>query len=124
MPTASRAFPAKPEGVRHARRWVTELLEGWALSCAVRDDGALLTSELATNAVVHARTSFEVTVIERPGVVRVTVSDDDPALPSPREAGRTDNGGRGLRLVQEVSSAWGAESVPGDGKVVWFELCS
>ena len=80
----------------------------------------LLTSELATNAVLHARSGFRVRVRAGPDSVRVEVVNDEPELllamrePSAR-------GGRGLRLVQELSLDWGVESTR-DEKIVWFEV--
>ena len=88
------------------------------------DDAVLLTSELATNAVEHARTPFDVTLTRRPGELRVVVADECGELPSPRTVTPTSVGGRGLQLVASLSSEWGAESVPDDGKIVWFDLPS
>jgi anti-sigma regulatory factor (Ser/Thr protein kinase) len=83
------------------------------------EDVTLLGSELATNAVVHARTEYEVTVLVSEDLVRVEVWDLDPQLPLARSAdGRP--GGRGLPLVEALAYRWGAETRP-EGKVVWFE---
>src|SRR4051794_33392026 len=118
-----RAFPAHAGAVGAARRWVQELLRCWALPVPTTEDAALLTSELATNAVIHARSPFDVTVHHDRRVLRVTVADDVHHLPALREQ-PTAEGGRGLRLVQALASDWGCEPVPGDGKVVWFEVPS
>lgn len=83
---------------------------------------ALLVSELATNALHHAHTPFDVTIAVEGGVAHIEVSDGSGALP---QLTPTDDplrrGGRGLLLVQVLSSAWGYR--PTDtGKTVWFEM--
>ena len=120
---ASQAFPAHVGAIGTARRWVQELLQRWALPVPTTEDAVLLTSELATNAVIHAQSPFDVTVRRQDGVLRVAVADDLHRLPILRE-NPTGVGGRGLRLVQALASDWGCEPVPGDGKVVWFEVPS
>ncbi|HEX4978750.1 MAG TPA: ATP-binding protein [Acidimicrobiales bacterium] len=81
----------------------------------------LLASELATNAVLHARTDFTVRLLVDDETVRVEVEDANARPPvigyTPTEA----TSGRGLHLVQDLARAWGVVSRP-DGKVVWFEL--
>ena len=81
----------------------------------------LLTSEVVTNAVLHARTQARLTVLVTKNKVRVEVVDGDSREPVPRQARAEDTSGRGLQLVDVLSSRWGAERV-GDGKRVWFEV--
>jgi anti-sigma regulatory factor (Ser/Thr protein kinase) len=85
-------------------------------------DLPLLVSELATNAVLHARSDFEVTVIRLPQRVRVEVFDQNTRLPSFAVAPRDAHSGRGLMLVQGLSGAWGVESHSDSGKTIWFEV--
>ena len=85
------------------------------------DDAEMLVSELATNALLHANTQFEVMVLRTGDTVRVTVTDGSTALPRRRSFGSESTTGRGLRLVASMSSAWGVEEQAG-GKAVWFEL--
>jgi len=87
------------------------------------DTAALLTSELVTNALLHARSAPELRVILVAGRLRVSVSDDTPLPPTPKRYGTDAATGRGLLLVETMASAWGTD-VSGDGKVVWFELAS
>jgi anti-sigma regulatory factor (Ser/Thr protein kinase) len=77
-------------------------------------------SELVTNAAIHAHTMMTIQVSLRPCHVRIAVFDgsDRPAVAGP--AGLS-GGGRGLRLVEAVSGAWGSTALP-DGKVVWAAL--
>ena len=51
----------------------------------------------------------------------VEVFDADLRLPRIRSAGETDEGGRGLYLVDQLATRWGARPTS-DGKAVWFEL--
>jgi len=84
---------------------------------------ALLTSELATNAITHARGGFEVDVAEIDRGIRVGVTDFSTELPVVRRSQDVQADGRGLLLVEAIASAWGVE--PRDtGKRVWFELQS
>lgn len=123
MRTAA-TFPARPESVRRARDLVTVAMLDGACTPPTIETARLLVSELATNAVVHAR-SEEFTVeadVEEP-VVRVTVSDGDTRLPVSHDPGDSDLGGRGIWLVDSLACRWASErrDVPA-GKRVWFEL--
>jgi two-component sensor histidine kinase len=88
-----------------------------------RDTVLLLVSELVTNAVRHAATPFDVTIVIEGAQVTVAVVDHDrshpPELQDPEPE---DTSGRGLRIVQELSSSWGTESLGGNLKRVWFRL--
>ncbi|MEY2461637.1 MAG: hypothetical protein QOG30_3467 [Acidimicrobiaceae bacterium] len=81
----------------------------------------LLVSELASNAVLHAETPFEVTVSIDEARVRVAVSDSNPTMPALRTYVRESITGRGLHMVAASAARWGFDAQP-DGKVVWFEL--
>ena len=83
------------------------------------DDVELVVSELATNALLHARTSFNVTLQDTGDAVLLTVQDDCPAVPSLVRAGLLDEGGRGLTIVDFVSRDWGITTGPGESKSVW-----
>ena len=108
-------LPATPDSVRTARRFVAERVRRCPVGVA--SDCLLLTSELATNCVVHARTDYVVRVVLEEGKVRVEVVDDEPDMPQVCERGR------GLRMVDDLAAAWGAEPcVDGPGKIVWFEI--
>ena len=102
-----------------ARRFVRDSLDG-VLSPGLQADVVLVASELATNAVVHAGTPFEV-ALTLDGSLRVEVSDDDPTLPRPRLVSASETAGRGLHIVGELARRWGAR--PTDtGKTVWAEF--
>jgi anti-sigma regulatory factor (Ser/Thr protein kinase) len=82
----------------------------------------LLTSELATNAVLHANSAFVVRIVVEGKVVRVEVINDEPELLLiMREPSQS--GGRGLAMVKALARDWGAESRQ-DSKVVWFDVAT
>jgi anti-sigma regulatory factor (Ser/Thr protein kinase) len=111
--------PPTLTSVRLARRWLGERLA--AASPQVRETASLLTSELVTNAVLHAATDITVTVRHERCGLRIEVADGDPQLPAPKYYGDDAATGRGLSVVTALADTWGA-SRRGDGKVVWFEL--
>jgi MEDS: MEthanogen/methylotroph, DcmR Sensory domain len=117
----ARTFAPTGRAPMEARRFVTGTLGAWGRRALI-DDGAVIATELATNAVVHARTDFTVSVSRRPdGTIRIAVSDASPEPPRQRQADPFDSSGRGLRLVATVAARWGSDSLP-DGKVVWADL--
>ncbi len=102
-----------------ARHWIAAHLRG--LPSEVTGYAALLTSELVTNAVLHAATPMCVTLHILSDRIRVDVADGNPAFPSLKEYGRDAATGRGLTLFNSLASNWGVQAVDG-GKIVWFEL--
>lgn len=121
--------PLAPEldSVVAARRVVSSAVDLWDLPEQVRDDAALIASELASNAVLHARTSFAISVARVGTGLRVEVSDGSPTLPA-AAAGTPEDllairsmTGRGLPLVAAMSDRWGCDQ-RADGKVMWAEV--
>lgn len=88
----------------------------------VVEQAQLLVSELVTNAVRYGAPPIELQIrCLGEDHLQVRVRDSDPGVPLPREADEEAEGGRGLMLVDLVSSSWGHE-VGDDGKTVWFTL--
>lgn len=121
---ARASFPARADSVAAARRFARETLAGWGMGELV-DDAMLLVSELATNAVVHAGTAFDVTCVDLGQALRVEVYDRHaarglPAVPPP-EGDPTRESGRGLLACAALTSAWGVEYTRA-GKTVWCRL--
>jgi anti-sigma regulatory factor (Ser/Thr protein kinase) len=112
--------PSVPASVAAVRRYTTRVCRTAGLD-ALADTAALLVSEVATNALVHGRGDVRVRASADARVLRVEVSDEHPRLPQPRLASVLDEGGRGLALLEALSTRWGTEGRP-DGKTVWFEL--
>lgn len=123
MPTLTRGFAPVPASVGAARRYAAAALvpRGAEHLC---DDVRTVVSELATNALLHARTPFRLGVTVGPDRVRVEVTDGSPTRPRPlRSLDREGATGRGLALVAVLSAAWGVDPDPaGGGKTVWCEL--
>ncbi|MFG2147414.1 SpoIIE family protein phosphatase [Streptomyces sp. NPDC048696] len=102
-----------------ARRLARRALERWDLG-ELTDSVELLVSEVVTNAVRYAERPVTLRLLKT-DVLRCEVGDDSPQLPRQRRARDTDEGGRGLFLVNRLARRWGATRLSG-GKVVWFEL--
>ncbi|HSK25708.1 MAG TPA: ATP-binding protein [Jiangellales bacterium] len=108
----------EPPSVRAARRWVVDRVQAAGLPRERVDVLALLVSELATNAVEHARTEMCVGLTPLPQGVLLTVSDQNRGHPSPRGYSDSAVDGRGLRLVDSLSTRWGVVA-DSEGKTVW-----
>jgi anti-sigma regulatory factor (Ser/Thr protein kinase) len=117
---ASRSFRCRSSALGAARQFVIDALGAWGLDgCA--DDASIVVSELATNALLHARSDFTVALSWDVGVVRVAVRDASTMRPVVCNPSPTTIGGRGLILISALASAWGTD-LSDDGKVVWAEL--
>ncbi len=114
-------FAADLASVRLARQMAADALHTWGLDALV-DPVALIVSELATNAVVHARSPFSVRLHLAPAALRIEVADCGAGLPNPVDPEPAGIGGRGLLLVAELSVAWGVEVASPPCKTVWCEL--
>jgi len=111
---------ADARSVGRARRFCASMLGDWGAPPDLVDTCLLLVSELATNAVLHARTPFTVS-ISRNRDLRVEVVDADPTLPQVRDYSVDAASGRGLHLISSMAADFGARAVEG-GKAVWFVL--
>jgi anti-sigma regulatory factor (Ser/Thr protein kinase) len=131
----ARAFDRYPESierrttlgrslavVRTARRFVRDVLEDNAVSGEVVETIELLTSEVITNALVHARSAPELAVRVRREIVRVEVGDVSPVVPIRLSIDPDALSGRGIAIVDSLASQWGVEDLSAEGKTVWFEV--
>jgi hypothetical protein len=125
LPLSARLdLPAEPASVGQARRFVRRVLHDWGLEDLV-DTGQLLTSELATNAVLHARTAFAVVVSRTAKAVRVDVLDGSAVQPRSRQPSLTAATGRGVNMVEALAEQWGTTpetQLHGYAKGVYFTL--
>jgi hypothetical protein len=142
---ATAAYQPVPAAAAAARRFVRDTLRSWQLAGdhgdpggrderaerdALVDDAVLLTSELVTNAVLHAGTPVQVTCRLlgdlSDGAVEIAVLDRRPAqlrpdLPHTTAEAAERTNGRGLQLPSELASAWGVTYARA-AKAVWFRL--
>jgi len=104
-----------------ARRFVRQTMTAWGLK-ALLDDALLVASELAANAVTHANSSCRIRLSLTETAFRIDVIDSGAGTPEPQPSSDTSEHGRGLHLIGALTTAWGLEIIPGDGKIVWAEL--
>jgi anti-sigma regulatory factor (Ser/Thr protein kinase) len=114
-------FPAERSAATAARHLASGALRSWGYEQSVVEDAELVVTELAANAILHARTSFRVTVQRCGPLARIAVRDHARALPAVLDPEPTRPSGRGMLLVSAVSRRWGVE-VTAEGKTVWAEL--
>ncbi|MEW2295796.1 SpoIIE family protein phosphatase [Streptomyces sp. NPDC006743] len=123
---AAASFEPLGRSVATARSFVRDTLQGWGFGDVV-DDAVVLTSELVTNAVVHAGTAADVLCLRSDHGVRIEVADRYPEREVPLQSaavsmGSPDReGGRGLQLCAALAGRWGVEYTP-THKNVWFQL--
>lgn len=84
----------------------------------------LVVSELVTNALQHGAGDITLTMRESSAGLEVEVHDNGPRVPTARKASRGRIGGRGLGIVQAVSTAWGVRDASDEGKTVWAVIKS
>lgn len=113
-----RTFPSVAVSVADARRFAVQALAD--LPADVVEDVRLMVSELASNAIEHAMTSFHVVIHRSRREIRVEVTDSGGGTPAMRPTGPDALKGRGLQIVNMVSTRWGVEQASDAAKTVWF----
>ena len=116
--------PAAPFSAGVVRRRLRDHLT--AVADVELDSVVLATSEVVTNALLHGEGRVMVEVRPSADGVRVEVTDQGYRRPHVRRVhGDEDESGRGLHIVEMLTSRWGVTpSTSGPGKTVWFELDS
>jgi len=117
VPGAVRTFAFTRDAPTLARRFAVATLRGWG-AADLADDAALVVTELAANAILHAHTAFTVILSARDDLLRISVRDASPLSgaelrPAPLH---------GLGAVDAMASRWGVESLGSAGKTVWVDL--
>jgi anti-sigma regulatory factor (Ser/Thr protein kinase) len=114
-------LPPKPSSPSRARDFLRELFERWEIDGVAKEDGALLVTEIVTNAILHAKSSVVVEISRVDNTVEVAVTDSGGGVVRLQEPEPDSVTGRGLRLVDRLSSKW---SVTENrvGKTVRFTL--
>src|SRR3954452_21181803 len=119
---ATLDLPGDEGAPARARRMVGDFLHAWRIEDREVRAGALVViSELVTNAVVHGGGDVSLELDCDRDRLRLSVLDGSSAVPQPRGPQQLGGHGRGLRLVQAMSTRWGFDSRP-VGKRVWAEL--
>jgi len=109
--------------VSRARRFLRQAIQALLPDEAggdLADTLIMAANELATNAVMHARTEYSIRVIATAGQVRVEVSDENSRLPQPCLAPADATSGRGLAIVDGSGLQWGIDRHTA-GKTVWVQ---
>ena len=118
--TERRRFPNAPDSVAAARRFALRVLQD--LSGEVTEAIQLMVSELATNCVRHAESSFDISIARSKEQIRVEATDHAGGEPQLLSPAPSDPHGRGLLIVDMLSADWGIRQREGTGKTVWFTV--
>lgn len=119
--TKTMELAPKAASVRTARLFTADVLGDDGVESSVIELAVLLVSELVTNAAVHARSGVRITVHVDAHWVRIEVEDEGPGEPVMGALTPNQLKGRGLAVVDRLSTDWGAD-LHDDYKVVWFEI--
>ena len=104
-----------------ARRFVTDTLFDWSLE-PLTEAALIVANELAANAVTHADSPFRIQLSLNPSTLRIDVVDFGAGTPEPMPPSTSSEHGRGLLLIDALTTAWGIDRAATAGKVVWAEL--
>ncbi|MGC5039623.1 MULTISPECIES: SpoIIE family protein phosphatase [unclassified Streptomyces] len=115
---AAWELPSDPAVVAEARRTATRQLAHWGLEELVFTT-ELVVSELVTNAIRYTSGPIRLRLIRERALV-CEVFDSGATAPHLRHPRTTDEGGRGLLLVSQLTQRWGTRFIP-DGKIIWAE---
>ena len=119
-PGTVRAFALSGDAPAAARHFAVDAVRRLG-AADLADDTALVVTELAANAIVHAQTGFTVDLSAGPDVLRIVVRDASP-LPPAAAACLPAAPLHGLGAVDALASRWGVEPIGHSGKSVWVEL--
>ncbi len=120
VPGAVRAFAFSREAPAAARHFAVATLREWGVA-DIADDAALVVTELAANAIVHAKSGFTIILSARGSSVRIAVRDACP-LPDEGRSALMPIPLHGLGAVDALAREWGVESLGKAGKTVWVDL--
>ncbi|MFM9797222.1 ATP-binding protein [Streptomyces sp. WI04-05B] len=127
---AARSFSADSSGLQHARNFARNVLCEWGLTSHI-DDAVIVIGELTANAAQHAlpapgpeetAPTAWLGLVRRHQAVICAVADPSPCLPRPQQPEQLSEGGRGLRIIEALSSSWGHSPPQSSGKMVWARV--
>lgn len=120
--SASMEVPAEPTAPSRVRHWMTAQLGEWRVPEAIVGAAVLCTSELTTNALLHAGTAARVEIDLSPERLLVSVADSGTrGTVTKAQTDTLSSRGRGLGLIEQLSDAWGTDPTV-RGSTVWFEI--
>jgi two-component sensor histidine kinase len=111
----SRRFEPLVTSAGDVRRFVDATLDEWNVQDHLV---GFLANELATNAILHARTPFEVTLARTDSTCRIEVTDSNPRMPVLQPVPPEAPSGHGMMIMNKQALSWGVEPAQG-GKTVW-----
>lgn len=114
-------LPAAASASRTARHWVADRLSELGLP-GLSDAVCLLTSEVVTNALIHAGTPMVLRLRPWGPGVQVEVHDGSSVPPTRRHYSATATTGRGVEVLDNLADDWGWRAEGGGGKTVWFRV--
>jgi anti-sigma regulatory factor (Ser/Thr protein kinase) len=115
---ATTLLPAERVSAGEARRFVQGVLRD-IVSPADLEAVVLLTSEVVTNAVMHAGTAIDLVVRTVQGCIQIESSDQGDQTPVVLNPASDDGRGRGMKIIDALSQEWGVTPTA-RGKTVWF----
>ena len=116
----TRTFAGTRDDTRAARRFALGMLGPWRGE-QLAADTALVVTELATNAVLHAGSAFSVSLALAADTIRISVGDRLPLGLPGEDQELAAAPGHGLGVIAAMAARWGVETAP-TGKAVWAEL--
>ncbi|MFB9236818.1 SpoIIE family protein phosphatase [Plantactinospora siamensis] len=120
--SAAMEVPAEPTAPGRVRHWMTDQLTEWQVPEQVIGAAVLCTSELTTNALLHAGTAARVEIDLTPERLLVSVADSGNRGRVVRaQTDALSSRGRGIGLIEQLSDAWGTDPTV-RGSTVWFEM--
>jgi anti-sigma regulatory factor (Ser/Thr protein kinase) len=115
------SLPDPARAVRQARRAAADILTRWKCDAESIEDAVLIVSEIVTNAIRYCAGPVQLRLSRSDEYIRVEVSDSSPDEPRLVDARPGDESGRGLRIINQLSTRWGFRPTR-HGKQVWADL--
>ncbi|MDQ0577986.1 ATP-binding protein [Streptomyces rishiriensis] len=126
IPSCESSFPAVTASIAAARHWVRDCVEGFGdplRGRPISQTTELLVSELITNAIRHGAGPPLIRLTWNGRLLRIAVSDDSDRWPRMRATERSEPGGFGMQLLEQLAQRWGV-TPRHPGKTVWADLSS